>query len=225
MIHIAPSILSADFARLGEHVALVERAGASLIHIDVMDGRFVPNITVGPLVVEAVRRVTALPLDVHLMIVEPDRYLEDFARAGADYISVHVEASPHLHRVLTRIRELGCQAGVALNPATPLWAVEEALEYADFVLLMSVNPGWGGQQFIPASLERARRLRAMIRERGLATRIEMDGGIGVDNLLDVLEGGVEMIVAGSAIFSAPDPAQVVAEMVELVRRFERQKTC
>ncbi len=220
MIHIAPSILSADFARLGEQIALVERGGASLIHIDVMDGRFVPNITVGPLVVEAVRRATALPLDVHLMIVEPDRYVEDFARAGANYISIHVEASPHLHRTLTRIRELGCRAGVALNPATPLWAVEEALGYADFVLLMSVNPGWGGQSFIPASLERARRLRAMIRERNLPTLIEMDGGIGPENLRDVLEGGVQIVVAGSAIFGAPDPAQVVAKMVELARCFE-----
>jgi len=136
-----------------------------------------------------------------------------------------VEASPHLHRTLTRIRELGCRAGVALNPVTPLWAIEEALAYADFVLLMSVNPGWGGQRFIPASLDRARRLRAMIRERGLPTRIEMDGGIGVENLMDVLEGGVEMVVAGSAIFAAPDPAQVVAEMVELARRFERRTTC
>jgi len=220
MIEIVPSILSADFARLGEQISLVERAGASLIHIDVMDGRFVPNITVGPLVVEAVRRATSLPLDVHLMIVEPEKYIADFSRAGADYISVHVEANPHLHRMLTYIRELGCKAGIAINPATPLSAIEETLELADFVLLMSVNPGFGGQDFIPSSLGKARRLRRMISECGLKTRIEMDGGIGLENLREVMASGVEMIVAGSAIFGARDPAKIVSNMVQLARSFE-----
>jgi ribulose-phosphate 3-epimerase len=220
MIDIAPSILSADFARLGEQVALVERAGASLIHIDVMDGRFVPNITVGPLVVKSLRRVTRLPLDVHLMIVEPEKYVADFAKAGASYISVHVEVSPHLHRTLSYIRESGCEAGIALNPATPLSALEEGLEYADFILVMSVNPGFGGQHFIPSSLGKLRRLDRTLRERGLATRIEVDGGIGLENLTEVIATGAQMIVAGSAVFSAPDPAEVVRKMVELARGIE-----
>ncbi len=220
MIELAPSILSADFARLGEQIALVERAGAHLIHVDVMDGRFVPNLTVGPLVVEAVRRVTSLPIDVHLMIVEPERYLEAFAQAGAELISVHLEASPHLHRTLNRIRELGCRAGIAINPATSLTVLDEALDEADYVLIMSVNPGFGGQRFIPAALEKVRRLAEMIGRRHLPTRIEIDGGIGLDNLADVLSAGARMIVAGSAIFAAPDPAAVVGKMLELARSFE-----
>lgn len=218
MIEIAPSILSADFTCLGEQIHLVEQAGASLIHIDVMDGRFVPNITVGPLIVEAARRSTALPLDVHLMIVEPERYLEEFAAAGANLISVHVEATPHLHRALTRIRELGCQAGIALNPATPLVAVEEGLAYADYVLVMSVNPGFGGQQFIPSSCEKVRRLDHLIRQRGLPVRIEIDGGISPENLEQVIASGAHMIVAGSAIFGAPDPAAVVRQMLNIARQ-------
>jgi ribulose-phosphate 3-epimerase len=220
MIELAPSILSADFARLGEQIALVERAGAHLIHVDVMDGRFVPNLTVGPLVVEAVRRVTSLPIDVHLMIVEPERYLEAFAEAGAELISVHLEASPHLHRTLNRIRELGCRAGIAINPATSLTVLDEALDEADYVLIMSVNPGFGGQRFIPAALDKVRRLAEMIGRRHLPTRIEIDGGIGLDNLADVLSAGARMIVAGSAIFAAPDPAAVVGKMLELARSFE-----
>jgi len=220
MIELAPSILSADFARLGDQIALVERAGAHLIHVDVMDGRFVPNLTVGPLVVEAVRRVTSLPIDVHLMIVEPERYLEAFAEAGAELISVHLEASPHLHRTLNRIRELGCRAGIAINPATSLTVLDEALDEADYVLIMSVNPGFGGQRFIPAALDKVRRLAEMICRRHLPTRIEIDGGIGLDNLADVLSAGARMIVAGSAIFAAPDPAAVVGKMLELARSFE-----
>lgn len=220
MIELAPSILSADFARLGEHVALVERAGAHLIHVDVMDGRFVPNLTVGPLIVEAVRRVTRLPIDVHLMIVEPERHLDAFARAGAQLISVHLEASPHLHRTLSRIRELGCRAGIAINPATSLALLEEALDDADYVLVMSVNPGFGGQRFIPAALDKVRRLAKMIQRRRLPTRIEIDGGIGLENFADVVAAGARMIVAGSAIFGAPDPAAVVGKMLELARSFE-----
>jgi ribulose-phosphate 3-epimerase len=218
MIQIAPSILSADFTRLGEQLALVEQAGAGLIHIDVMDGRFVPNLTVGPLIVEAARRSTSLPLDVHLMIVEPERYLEDFAAAGANLVSVHVETSPHLHRTLSRIRELGCQAGIVLNPATPLSAIEEGLEYADYVLVMSVNPGFGGQKFIPSSCDKVRRLAHLIRGRRLPARIEIDGGISTDNLEQVIACGAEMIVAGSAIFGAPDPAAVVRQMLDIARR-------
>jgi ribulose-phosphate 3-epimerase len=220
MIELAPSILSADFARLGEQVTLVERAGAHLIHVDVMDGRFVPNLTVGPLIVEAVRRVTRLPIDVHLMIVEPERHLDAFVRAGAQLISVHLEASPHLHRTLSRIRELGCRAGIAINPATSLALLEEALDAADYVLVMSVNPGFGGQRFIPAALDKVRRLAKMIHQRGLPTRIEIDGGIGPENVADVVAAGARMIVAGSAIFAAPDPAAVVGKMLELARSFE-----
>jgi ribulose-phosphate 3-epimerase len=221
MIQIAPSILSADFTRLGEQIATVEQAGAGLIHVDVMDGRFVPNITIGPLIVQAARRSTSLPLDVHLMIVEPERYVEDFAAAGADFISVHVETSPHLHRTLSRIRELGRHAGIVVNPATPLSAIEEALEYADYVLIMSVNPGFGGQKFIPSSLDKVRRLDRMIGERKLPVRIEIDGGISLTNLEQVIACGAQMIVAGSAIFAAPDPAAVVRQMLDVARRSER----
>lgn len=222
MIQIAPSILSADFTRLGEQLALVEQAGAGLIHIDVMDGRFVPNITVGPLIVEAARRSTNLPLDVHLMIVEPERYLDDFAAAGANFMSVHVETSPHLHRTLSRIRELGCQAGIVLNPATPLSAIEEALAYADYVLVMSVNPGFGGQKFIPSSYDKVRRLARLIDRQRLPVRIEIDGGISTENLEQVIACGADIIVAGSAIFGAPDPAAVVRQMLDIARRQSRR---
>ncbi|MBI4470748.1 MAG: ribulose-phosphate 3-epimerase [Acidobacteria bacterium] len=214
MIEIAPSVLSADFTRLAEEVRRVDTAGADLIHVDVMDGRFVPNITIGPLIVRAIRRATERPLDVHLMIVEPERYVEDFARSGANMISVHVEASIHLHRTLDRIHELGCKAGIAVNPATPLASIEEALEFSDYILIMSVNPGFGGQKFIGSSLEKVRRLAGMIRHRGLDTRIEIDGGITTVNLSEVIGAGAQMIVAGSAIFSAPDAA-------EAVRRFRQ----
>jgi ribulose-phosphate 3-epimerase len=222
MIEIAPSILSADFTRLGEQIAMVEQAGASLIHLDVMDGQFVPNITMGPLVVEAARRSTNLPLDAHLMIIEPENFLEDFAQAGANLISVHVEATPHLHRLLTRIRELGCQPGIAINPATPLSAMEEALEFADYVLIMSVNPGFGGQTFISSALTKVQKLAQVIRDRRLSVRIEIDGGISVKNLPEVIASGAEMIVAGSAIFGAPDPAAVVRQMVEIARGQQRR---
>jgi ribulose-phosphate 3-epimerase len=214
MIEIAPSILSADFSRLGEEIRTVERAGASLLHVDVMDGRFVPNITVGLPVVKAISRATQLPIDAHLMIVEPGRYAEDFVKAGARMVSIHVEADPHAHRTLSAIRSAGALAGIAFNPATPLSALDEVIRFADYALLMSVNPGFGGQAFIPNSLEKVRRLRKMIDERGLRTRIEIDGGIDVDNIAEVTGAGAEIIVSGSAIFGAPDPAVALRELRE-----------
>ena len=209
---IAPSILSADFARLGEEVEAVAAAGADVIHIDVMDGHFVPNITIGPLVAKAVRGITKLPLDVHLMIEHPDRYLEAFAEAGADWITVHAEVGYHLHRTIHQIKELGPKAGVVLNPATPLTQIEEILPDVDLVMLMSVNPGFGGQSFIPSALEKIRRLRAMIEEQGLAVGIEVDGGISPQTLPAVVEAGANIFVAGSAIFGQVDYRQVIAEM-------------
>lgn len=214
MIEIAPSILSADFARLAEEIQTVERAGASLLHVDVMDGRFVPNITIGLPVVKAISRATRLPLDAHLMIVEPGQYAEQFVAAGAQMVSVHIEADPHAHRTLSAIRAAGGQAGIAINPATSLSAVEEVLQFADYVLLMSVNPGFGGQKFIPESLDKLRRLRRLIDERGLSTRIEIDGGIDRDNVADVAAAGAEIIVSGSAIFAAKDPAVAFRELRE-----------
>jgi len=214
MIEIAPSILSADFSRLGEQIKTVERAGASLLHVDVMDGRFVPNITVGLPVVKAISRATQLPIDAHLMIVEPARYVESFVRAGAQMVSIHIEADPHAHRTLTAIRAAGAQAGVAINPATSLAALEEAIKFVDFVLVMSVNPGFGGQEFISSSLDKVRRLRKMLDERGLKARIEIDGGIDQDNVAEVAGAGAEIIVSGSAIFGAPDPAVALRELRE-----------
>src|SRR5205809_2866767 len=214
MIEIAPSILSADFSRLGEQIATVERAGASLLHVDVMDGRFVPNITVGLPVVKAISRATRLPIDAHLMIVEPGRYAEEFVKAGAQMVSIHIEADPHAHRTLSAIRAAGAKAGIALNPGTPLSSLDEALKFADYVLLMSVNPGFGGQAFIPESLDKVRRLRKMIDERGMKARIEIDGGIDADNIAEVASAGAEIIVSGSAIFGAPDPAVALRKLRE-----------
>jgi ribulose-phosphate 3-epimerase len=214
MVEIAPSILSADFARLGEEIAAVERGGAGVIHVDVMDGHFVPNITVGLPVVKAVRRATTLPVDAHLMITEPGLYAEQFAEAGASMVSVHVEADPHLHRTLEAIRGKGAMAGVAINPATPLVALEEALSFCDYVLLMSVNPGFGGQKFIPTTLDKLRRLRRMMTERGANARIEIDGGIGRRNIAEIAAAGAEIIVAGSAVFNEPDPAEAVRSLRE-----------
>ena len=191
MIEIAPSILSADFTKLGQQIEIVEGAGASLLHVDVMDGRFVPNITVGLPVVKAISRATQLPIDAHLMIVEPGRYAEQFVKAGAQMVSIHIEADPHAHRTLSAIRAAGAQAGIAINPATPLPALDEALKFADYVLLMSVNPGFGGQTFIPESLDKVRRLRKMIDERGLKARIEIDGGIDAENIAEVASALVE----------------------------------
>ncbi|MDH3869875.1 MAG: ribulose-phosphate 3-epimerase, partial [Desulfuromonadales bacterium] len=201
MIKISPSILSADFSRLGEDVQAVDRAGADYIHIDVMDGHFVPNITIGPLVVEALRKVTAKPLDVHLMIENPDLYIADFARAGADIITVHQEAVPHLHRTVQLIKSLSKKAGVSLNPATPVETLDIILDELDLVLIMSVNPGFGGQSFIPSALDKIRALRQRITERGLSTELEVDGGVKIDNIREVVAAGADVLVAGSAVFN------------------------
>ena len=201
---LAPSILSADFSRLGEEVREAEAGGAAMIHVDVMDGHFVPNITIGPTVTAAVKKVTGLPVDCHLMIENPDRFVAEFVEAGADMLSVHLEAATHLHRTVHRIRELGAKAGVALNPSTPLTALSEILPEADFVLLMSVNPGFGGQKLIRPVLRKVRELREWIDRDGLDTRIEIDGGVTLDNLDEVAAAGVDMIVAGSAVFRSGD---------------------
>ena len=214
MIEIAPSILSADFTRLAEEIQAIETGGASVLHFDVMDGRFVPNITIGLPVLKSVRKITKLKIDAHLMIVEPSRYAVEFVKAGADMVSVHVEADVHLQRTLTAIREAGAEAGVAINPATPLSALEEALPFADFVLLMSVNPGFGGQKFIHTSLDKLRRLRAMIDARGLKTRIEIDGGIDAGNIGKIAEAGAEIVVAGSAVFGGGKPIEAVKELID-----------
>jgi ribulose-phosphate 3-epimerase len=210
-IVISPSILSANFSRLGEDVRAVDEAGADWIHVDVMDGRFVPNITIGPLIVEALRPVTKKPLDVHLMIVEPERYVADFAKAGADIISVHAEASAttHLHRTLGQIKELGKMAGVVLNPGSSLEQIEYVLELCDLVLIMSVNPGFGGQSFIPGVVPKIRKLRQMCDERGLDPWIEVDGGLKGANAWQVIEAGANAIVAGSAVFNTPDYAEAI----------------
>ena len=212
MVEIAPSILSADFTRLGEQIASVERGGASYVHVDVMDGHFVPNITIGPFIVKWVRKCTTLPIDVHLMIENPDLFIGDFARAGANLISIHPEATYHVHRTVKLIQSAGCRAGVVLNPATPLTAVEEVIADLDYVLLMSVNPGFGGQEFISSSFDKLRRLSALIRSRGSQAKIEIDGGIGPDNASDVVAAGAEILVAGSAIFNTPDPAEAVRSL-------------
>jgi len=206
---IAPSILSADFSRLGEEIKSVENAGADWIHVDVMDGHFVPNITMGPLVVEAVRRVTSLPIDVHLMIESADRFIPDFAKAGASLISVQVEACTHLNRTIQLIKELGVKPGVVLNPATPISAIEWVLEYIDFVLIMSVNPGFGGQTFIRNSLDKIMALSKMIKEKGLSAFIEVDGGVNKDTIRDISIAGADVFVAGSAIFGSSNYRETI----------------
>ena len=213
MVEIAPSILSADFTRLGEQIAGVERGGAAYIHVDVMDGHFVPNLTIGPFIVEWVRKATHLPIDAHLMIENPDNFIGAFAKAGADMISVHPEATYHLHRTLSYIRQAGCKAGVVLNPATPLTAIEEIINDVDYVLLMSVNPGFGGQKFIPSSLDKLRRLRGLIQSSGSRARIEIDGGIGAENVAAVVAAGAEILVAGSAIFGKPNPEEAARQLL------------
>jgi ribulose-phosphate 3-epimerase len=212
MIKIAPSILSADFARLGEEVQAVARGGADYIHVDVMDGHFVPNLTIGPLVVAAVRKVTDLPLDVHLMIENPDRYIADFANAGADIITVHQEAVPHLHRTVQLIKNLGKKAGVSINPATPAATLDVILDELDLVLVMTVNPGFGGQGFIASGLAKIAALRQEIDRRGLTVELEVDGGVKTDNIGRVAAAGANVFVAGSAVFGATDYAAAIAEL-------------
>jgi ribulose-phosphate 3-epimerase len=217
---IAPSILSADFGRLGEEVKAVEKAGADYIHVDVMDGHFVPNLTIGPMIVESLRKITSLPLDVHLMIQNPDEFLTVFIEAGAGILTVHVEACSHLHRTLMEIKKLGARAGVSLNPATPICLLEPALECADLVLVMTVNPGFGGQEFIPAVLPKIARLRALIDEKKLSLELEVDGGIKVENIASVAKAGADAFVSGSGIFKTPDYPQTIAAM-----RREIKKAC
>jgi len=213
-IDIAPSILSADFSCLGDQIRAVERGGAGVLHVDVMDGHFVPNITVGLPVVKSLAGFTSLPIDAHLMISQPGVYAAQFVEAGAKMVSVHVEADPHLHRTAMSIKAAGAKAGVVLNPSTPVGALEEALQFVDYVLVMSVNPGFGGQKFIPQTIEKVRRLRQMIFERQLSVRIEIDGGIDRANIESVVAAGAEIIVAGSAIFGKPDAELAVKELRE-----------
>jgi ribulose-phosphate 3-epimerase len=216
MKKIAPSLLSADFSRLAEEIAAVEKAGADLIHIDVMDGHFVPNITIGSGVIAALRKTTRLPFDVHLMIENADRYLESFVQAGSDIITVHVEATHHLHRTVTRIRELGVKAGVSLNPATPLGQVEEILAYIDMMLIMTVNPGFGGQKFIAGVLPKIRRARELINATAPDVLIEVDGGVTLDNMAAISEAGADIFVAGAAVFGKGDYAQTIGKMKALL---------
>ena len=212
-LRIAPSILSADFARLGDEIAMCVAGGADWIHVDVMDGRFVPNLTFGAKVIETVRRLTTLPLDVHLMVVEPERYLEPFAKAGANVLTIHQEAAPHLHRQLARIRELGCRAGVALNPSTPVAALEDVAAELDLLLVMSVNPGFGGQAFIPRAVEKVRQARALLAAAGNHdAALQVDGGIGRETIGACARAGADTFVAGNAIFAAPDPQGEIAAL-------------
>lgn len=212
---IAPSILSADFSRLGEEIAAIEKGGADWVHVDVMDGHFVPNITIGPPVVASIRKITNLPLDVHLMIEEPDKYIEQFTAAGADIITVHVEACTHLHRTIQYIKDKGRKAGISLNPATPLSVLDDILSEADMVLLMTVNPGFGGQKFIPRVLPKIKRLRDFMVEKGIERDIEIDGGINTDTIAKVAEAGGNIFVAGNAVFTTPDYGKTISELRRL----------
>ena len=212
MVEILPSILSADFTRLGEQIAALEMAGCRMLHVDVMDGHFVPNITIGPPVVESLRKATRAILDVHLMIEDPDRYVADFIEAGANHVSVHQEACAHLDRTLRMIRSEGAKAGVVINPATPVALLDDVLDIADYVLVMSVNPGFGGQQFIPNALRKVRQLAARRKERGLQFPIEIDGGVTKENLAKIIDAGVEWVVAGSSVFHTVNPPAAFEEM-------------
>jgi len=214
---LAPSILSADFGRLAEEIAAVERGGAGLVHVDVMDGHFVPNITIGPPVVKSIRKATRLPLDVHLMIEDADRYVDAFADAGASWVSLHVEAVPHLERTVSHLAERGVLPGVALNPATPLSAIEEILPELHHVLVMSVNPGFSGQRCIPSSLDKVRRLRAQVQARGLSTLIEVDGGGDASNIRELVQAGAEACVAGNAVYGGGDPEAATRRLIEAAR--------
>jgi len=217
MKRIAPSILSADFSKLGEEVKAVEACGADLIHCDVMDGHFVPNITIGPMVIKALSKVTKLPLDVHLMIEKPERYIKEFIEAGSKMLTIHVEATTHLQRHIQHIKEQGVKAGVSLNPSTPLDALDYILSEADFVLIMTVNPGFGGQKFLRSMLPKIKQLRKMINEKGLSAEIEVDGGIGVDNIKDASQAGADIFVAGNAIFGSGDYRKTIKEMREKIK--------
>ena len=210
MVKIAPSILSADFSKLGEEIRDVEKGGAELIHVDVMDGHFVPNITIGPLVVESIRPITKLPLDVHLMIENPDQYIESFAKAGADYITVHVEACRHLHRTIQLIKSFGVKAGVVLNPATPVQLIEPIIEELDIVLLMSVNPGFGGQKFIPSVLNKIKQVRDLAKQKGVQLEIEVDGGVNEQTARLCVEAGATILVAGSAVYNQEDRGKAIS---------------
>ena len=222
-IQLAPSILAADFAHLADAVERATEGGASVIHVDVMDGHFVPNLTIGPPVVKSLRRATRLPLDCHLMIDNPDQYIVDFAEAGADWISVHQEVCPHLNRTLTHIKEHGCRAGVVINPATPVETLSEVLDMVDYVLVMSVNPGFGGQKFIPGTLHKMRKLAEIRAARGYAFRIEVDGGVGMDTVGDVVRAGAEILVAGNAVFGKGDVAANATALLEAARNAALQK--
>ena len=213
-IELAPSILSADFARLAEQVSAAEAGGAAVLHLDVMDGHFVPNLTIGPPVVRSIRKVTKLPLDCHLMIEEPDRYIEAFAEAGANWISVHQEAAVHLNRTLTCIRDHNCRAGVVINPSTPVETLVEVLDIVDYVLVMSVNPGFGGQKFIPGSLHKIMRLARMREESSLTFRIEIDGGVALETIRDIVRAGAEVLVAGNAVFGHGDPKSNAENLIK-----------
>lgn len=216
MIKISPSILSADFVRLAEEIKATEEAGAHMLHIDVMDGHFVPNITIGPAVVASIRKITGLPLDVHLMIEEPDKFLKDFVNAGADFLTVHFEASVHLHRTVQWIKESGVKAGVSLNPATSIWNLENILHDVDMVLLMSVNPGFGGQEFIPNTLEKLRLLKKMMNEAVLSPLIEVDGGVKIDNAREIVDAGADILVMGSAFFGSHNYRQTIEKLGEML---------
>ncbi len=219
MIRLAPSILSADFSRIGQEVKMVEQAGVDLVHVDIMDGHFVPNLTLGPQVVSALKRTTSLPLDVHLMVENPGFFIPLFHEAGADWLSIHVEAARHLHREIGLIKDLGMKPGVALNPATPIRSLDEILPDLDFVLLMSVNPGFGGQKFIKATHQKIRNLHDRIKVQNLDISIEVDGGISVHNMEALVQDGVEILVAGAAIFASANPPQVIREMRNIIKKY------
>lgn len=216
MVKIAPSILSANFLKLGEEIKAAEAAGADMLHIDIMDGHFVPNITIGPSIVKSIRKITSLPLDVHLMIEEPDKYLRDFIEAGADCLTVHYEASVHLHRTVQRIKESGVKAGVSLNPATPVWSLEHILPDTDLVLLMSVNPGFGGQEFIPQIIDKIKTFKNLLREKGFQILIEVDGGVKLENAADIISAGADILVMGSAFFNSKNYGTIIKQFREIV---------
>lgn len=221
MIRLAPSILSADFSKIGEAVKMAEEAGADLIHVDIMDGHFVPNLTLGPQVVSSLKRITSLPLDVHLMVENPGFFIPLFHEAGADWISIHVEASSHLHREITLIKELEKKAGLALNPATPIHFLNEILKDLDFILVMSVNPGFGGQKFVGATHQKIKQLHNWIKGQKLAIPIEVDGGVNIRNMENLIQDGAEILVAGAAIFGNKNPPQVIAEMREIIKKYNQ----